>query len=91
MKLSSPDEKEQSYVLAYFWNDMIGLGCPPARRLEIAIRGELRKGNAALYDKLLLERELGNSEWVDIFKNEINSFKKSSPKEEFPDIDDVPF
>lgn len=90
-KLSSPDEKEQSYVLAYFWNDILGLGCPPARRLEVAIKGELKVGNAALYEKLLLEREFGNPEWTDVFKNEIDRFKKKSPEAEFPDEDDVPF
>jgi len=91
MKLSSYDEKEQSYVLTYLWKDLVSLGCPPARGLETAIKGELKRGNKALYDKVVRERDRGNMEWADVFKNEIESFKESAPREEFPAEDDVPF
>lgn len=90
-KLSSGDRKDQSYVLTFFWDALISLGTPPARRLAIAIKKQLSSGNKALYEKLVHEKRWRNSQWADGFKSEMEVFKEGAPQEEFPTEDDIPF
>jgi uncharacterized protein (TIGR02391 family) len=90
-KLSSMDGRELSYVFKWLWADIITLGSPPPKRIDNVIKSELRKGNNALYEKMLHEKEQGNSQWAATFEKEMEAFKEKKPQEEFPSDDDVPF
>lgn len=92
-KLSSGYPEEQAYVFQYFWSDLKRLTNLPSGRFLREIKNQLKRGNKALYDQLIIEQTniWGNKEWVEAFKDEIMAFQEQEPIPNQLKDDDIPF
>jgi hypothetical protein len=90
-RLLSPDEEAQAYLFQYFWSEFTQLMPEPSTRVIRVLKMQLKSGNKLLYDKLIVEKKFGSSEWVKPFEEEIMSFKEREPEAESVAEDDIPF
>lgn len=90
-KLRSDNSLEHEYVFKYFWEALVSLTTSAPPRLVNTIKKKLKEGNKNFYERLMSEKKFGSPEWVEPFKQEIDSFKESEQTPDTFSTDDIPF
>lgn len=86
----SEDPRQHEYLFRFFWKKLVELVNPPSDILVSYLKSKIRGGNKQFHQKLYLEREYGDREWVKPFEKEINEFNALELAFDIPE-DDIPF